>query len=59
MNYVNEFGRVNENDLRSSVTMKRRPKSSVNNQSSKKSKSRRDDLFSSFHYKKGKDPIIK
>lgn len=38
MNYTNEFGRINDNDLRNSVTLKKRPKSSINikNKTSKK-----------------------
>ena len=42
---------MNDSDLRSSITMKKRPKSSINT-SNKKSKSRRDtDLFSTFNMK--------
>ena len=42
---------MNDSDLRSSVTMKKRPKSSINT-SNKKYKSRRDtDLFSTFNMK--------
>lgn len=42
---------MNDSDLRSSVTMKKRPKSSINT-SNKKSKSRRDtDLYSTFNMK--------
>lgn len=55
MQYENEFGRLKDSDLRSSVTIKKRPKSSFNT-SNKKSKSRRDnDLFSTFHKENMKD----
>jgi len=56
MNYVNEFGLINDSDLRSSVTIKKRPKSSINT-SNKKSKTKREnDLFSTFHMKEKTNP---
>ena len=53
MNYQNEFGRITDSDLRNSVTIKRRPKSSHNTTGKKNKSKMASEVFQ--RYTKAKD----
>jgi hypothetical protein len=49
MNYQNEFGRITDSDLRNSVTIKKRPKSSHNTTGKKNKTKMASEVFQRYN----------